>query len=110
MGYRILVDENTSPRVAEILRVKGHSATHVPAILNEGADDRTILEFARRQEYLLLSHDPDFLDPETAAGVTVLYYGDDTMDTGDIAERVDTLAEWVPDADALPPVVNIGEW
>ena len=32
------------------------------------------------------------------------------MDTGDIAERVDTLAEWVPDADALPPVVNIGEW
>jgi arginase family enzyme len=110
MGYRILVDENTSPRVAEILRLKGHTATHVHAKLNEGADDRTILEFARRHEYLLVSHDPDFLDPKTAAGVTVLYYGDDTMDTGDIAERVDTLAEWVPDADALPPVVNIGEW
>ena len=35
MGYRILVDENTSPRVAEILRVKGHTATHVHAKLNE---------------------------------------------------------------------------
>ena len=69
MGYRILVDENTRPRVAEILRVKGHTATHVHCKLNEGADDRTILEFARRQAYLLFSHDPGFLDPETAACV-----------------------------------------
>ena len=29
MPYRILVDENTSPRVAELLRDRGYGATHV---------------------------------------------------------------------------------
>lgn len=110
MGYRILVDENTSPRVAAMLRENGHTAAHVHTILEEGVDGREILEFARRNEYTVLSHDADFLDPDTTAGVTVLYYGDDTMETTDIAERVDGLAEWVPSEEDLPRVVNIGEW
>lgn len=110
MGYRILVDENTSPRVAAMLRDTDHTAAHVHTILDEGVADSDILGFARRNGYIVLSHDADFLDPETTTGVTVLSYGDDTMDTTEIAERVDDLAEWVPDEADLPRVVNLGEW
>lgn len=47
MGYRVLVDENTSPRVAESLRGKGHEAVHVLDALDEGVDDREIATFAK---------------------------------------------------------------
>ncbi|WP_254838816.1 DUF5615 family PIN-like protein [Natronomonas marina] len=110
MGYSVLVDENTSPRVAATLRENGHSAAHVHAVLEEGVDDRTILAFARRNGYLVLSHDSDFLALETGPDVSILYYGDDTMATHEIADRVDSLSEWVPDPTDLPPVVNLGEW
>ena len=39
MEYRVLVDENTSPRVAEALRGKGVAADHVHEALAEGVGD-----------------------------------------------------------------------
>ena len=40
----------------------------------------------------------------------MLYYGDDTMDTYEIADRVDELITWVPDPEDLPPVTSLTEW
>lgn len=110
MAYRILVDENTSPRVAESLRGKGHTAEHVHDVLDEGVDDESIVAFAEREEYVVLTHDSDFLNPEMKGRVVTLYYSDDTMDTYDIADRVDVLAEWVSDPADLSPVVNLSGW
>lgn len=45
MTYRILVDENTSPRVAELLREKGHKAAHVSEALKVGATDQEIVTY-----------------------------------------------------------------
>ncbi|MBP1923726.1 rRNA-processing protein FCF1 [Halorubrum alkaliphilum] len=110
MEYRVLVDENTSPRVAESLRGKGISAQHVHEALSEGVDDDTIATFAREHGSVVLTHDPDFLDPETRSGVPVCYYSDDTMDSYDIADRVAELIEWVPDPADLPPLTNLNDW
>jgi len=63
MDYRVLVDENTSPRVAESQRGKGITAEHVHEALSEGVDDDTIAAFARENGSVALTHDPDFLDP-----------------------------------------------
>ncbi|MUW13855.1 hypothetical protein GJ633_03630 [Halorubrum sp. CBA1125] len=110
MEYRILVDENTSPRVAESLRGKGYAAEHVHDVLEEGVDDETIAATAREQGYTVLTHDSDFLDPEKRGSIPVVYYGDDTMDTYEIADRVDELITWIPDPRDLPPVTNLSEW
>lgn len=59
---------------------------------------------------MVLTHDSDFLDPEKRGPVPVVYYGDDTMDTYEIADRVDELISWVPDPGDLPLVTNLTEW
>jgi predicted nuclease of predicted toxin-antitoxin system len=110
MGYRVLVDENTSPRVAEALRGKGIAADHVHEALSEGVDDEAIAAFAREGGYVVLTHDTDFLDVETRGDVPVLYYADDTMDTYAIADRVAAVVELVPEPTDLPPIVNLNEW
>lgn len=85
MEYWVLVDENTSPRVAEALRGKGVAADHVHEALSEGVDDESIAAFARESGYVVLTHDTNFLDAGTRGNVPVLYYADDTMDTYAIA-------------------------
>ena len=110
MEYRLLVDENTSPRVAESLRGTGITAEHVTEVLSEGVDDDTIATYARENDALVLTHDPDFLDPETRFGVLVVYYADDTMDSSEIADRIVELIEWIPDPADVPPLTNLNEW
>ena len=110
MEYRVLVDENTSPRVAETLRGKGIAADHVHEALSEGVDDESIAAFARQGGYVVLTHDTDFFDAETRGDVPVLYYADDTMDTYAIADRVAAVVELVPEPTDLPPIMTLNEW
>lgn len=110
MTYRILVDENTSPRVAELLRGKGHKAAHVSETLEVGVTDSAIAEYATERDCVVLTHDDDFLRPEYTNSVSVLYYSDDTMSTYEIADRVDEVSKYVPDQGDLPPITNLGSW
>ena len=110
MEYRILVDENTSPRVAASLRDTGITAEHVHAVLSEGVDDDTITTFAHEKDAIVLTHDPDFFDPKTRSGISVLYYADDTMDSSEIVDRVVELIEWVPNPEDIPPLMNLNKW
>jgi len=110
MTYRILVDENTSPRVAEILRGKGHDAVHVSTALELGATDEEIVDYASEQGYIVLTHDDDFLLPAYTEVVPILYYSDDTLDTYEIADRVAELTHYVPHSVDLPPITNLSTW
>jgi hypothetical protein len=110
MTYRILVDENTSPRVAELLRGKGHEAAHVSEALRTGVTDEEIGDYAREHEYAILTHDDDFLLPEYTEAVSVRYYSDDTIDAYELANRVDEVSQYVPNSSYLPPITNLGSW
>jgi hypothetical protein len=57
----------------------------------------------------MLTHDDDFLRPEYTV-VPVLYYSDDTLDTYEIADRVDQLYQYIPDPNKLPAITNLGSW
>ena len=74
--YRVLIDENTSPRVAEILRGNGHEAAHVSEALDEGVTDREIVDYPNDHGYVVLTHDDDFLLPVHTDVVPILYYSD----------------------------------
>ena len=65
---KFLADMGISPRVVEELRQKGHDAAH---LLDEGLyrmTDGDILEKARREKCVLLTHDLDFGELLAASG------------------------------------------
>lgn len=65
---RLLVDTNLSPRLAAELRRRGYDTEHVDEIGLYGADDPTILIWARDHDRIVVTADLDFADL-AAAGV-----------------------------------------
>ncbi|TMR09775.1 hypothetical protein ETD86_42155 [Nonomuraea turkmeniaca] len=55
-----LVDENLSPRVAELLTKAGHDAVHVRDLQATRAPDTTIMELAVADSRTIISADTDF--------------------------------------------------
>jgi predicted nuclease of predicted toxin-antitoxin system len=57
---KVLVDMNLSPRWAEALRGAGFEAVHWSSIGPREAPDTELLDYARAQEFVVLTHDLDF--------------------------------------------------
>lgn len=110
MPYRILVDENTSPRVADRLRSNGHEAKHVNETVGDGTSDRAIVEFAAENGYAVLTADTDFLHPEHRRSVRVIYYGDGDLTVTEIVETIDRLSRIVPEQSELPRPTSLTAW
>jgi predicted nuclease of predicted toxin-antitoxin system len=56
---RFLVDQNRSPRLAELLRDAGHDAVHTLELGLEQADDDELLAIADEQQRVVVSGDTD---------------------------------------------------
>lgn len=72
---KFLLDENLSPRIAEILAEVGHDAIHVRDIALRSSPDEQVLEAAREAGRVIISADTDFGDllaASNAAGPSVL--------------------------------------
>jgi predicted nuclease of predicted toxin-antitoxin system len=57
---KVLIDENLSPKWANVLEAKGHIATHWMNLGAIGAPDDEIWDFASKHGFLVLSKDLDF--------------------------------------------------
>jgi len=57
---KILIDMNLSPLLAEILKDKGVEAIHWASVGDPKAADHEILEWAKENKYIILTHDLDF--------------------------------------------------
>ncbi len=57
---RFLVDENLSPRVAELLVKAGHDAAHVRDLQAASAPDSAVMTLAAEDDRVILSPDTDF--------------------------------------------------
>lgn len=57
---KILIDMNLSPDWREILARHGWESVHWSAIGKPSAPDKTILQYARENGYVVLTHDLDF--------------------------------------------------
>ena len=57
---KFLVDQNRSPRLAQLLRQAGHDAVHTLERGLEQADDDVLLDMARDEQRIVISGDTDF--------------------------------------------------
>jgi predicted nuclease of predicted toxin-antitoxin system len=57
---KFLVDQNLSPRLAELLVKSGHDAVHVRGLDATGAPDTEIMDLAFRDDRVIISADTDF--------------------------------------------------
>ena len=57
---RFLIDQNRSPRLAELLREHGHDAVHTLELGLERAEDEELLALAAAEGRVIVSGDTDF--------------------------------------------------
>lgn len=57
---RFLIDENLSPKLADLLRAGNHDVVHVRDIGLASASDQVVIEAARTDDRVLISADTDF--------------------------------------------------
>ncbi len=60
MSIQILIDMNLSPDWVEVLTRHGCASVHWSAIGDPGAPDRELMDCARRNSYVVFTHDLDF--------------------------------------------------
>ena len=74
---RFLMDESVDNRVASLLRSAGYNAVYAEAAGLKGHPDENVFAFAKRENRVLITHDPDFLDdrrfsPQQNPGLIVI--------------------------------------
>jgi predicted nuclease of predicted toxin-antitoxin system len=57
---KLLIDMNLSPKWTQLLERRGWTAVHWSAVGDQCAPDVTIMEWARSNGYIVLTHDLDF--------------------------------------------------
>jgi predicted nuclease of predicted toxin-antitoxin system len=65
---KLIIDMNLSPRWVDALRTAGHEAVHWSVVGAWTASDREIMQFARDNDFVVLTHDLDFGDVLAATG------------------------------------------
>jgi predicted nuclease of predicted toxin-antitoxin system len=65
---KLLVDMNLSPRWVTVLRAAGHEVVHWSTAGSWTASDRDIMQFARDNDWVVLTHDLDFGNILAATG------------------------------------------
>ena len=68
MTPRLLLDENLLERLLPLLKTRFPDSQHVRLLGFGGADDHVLWELARREGYVLVSKDEDFLDLSVSRG------------------------------------------
>jgi predicted nuclease of predicted toxin-antitoxin system len=65
---KLLFDENVSPRLVQKLVDEFPGSTHVISAALRGAEDRQIWDYARNEDYAIVSKDTDFRERSYVEG------------------------------------------
>jgi predicted nuclease of predicted toxin-antitoxin system len=109
MAYRILADENVERATVNVLRKLGHDVERLGDVaeLGFGADDESIVRYARDHDRLILTQDDDFfteLEVRDTAGV--LFQQDQTLSTREVGDAVHEMSQWLDQHDVALEYVS----
>ena len=93
---KLLVDMTLSPNWVPVLKSHGWSVVHWSTVGDPRASDRTIMEWAAKHEYVVLTHDLDFsamLALSHAAGPSVLQVRAGDFRTADREQITSVIAQ-----------------
>ena len=98
MGYRLLADENIERATITYLRKLDHDVEWIGDISELGlsADDTSIVNYARKNDRLILTQDDDFftrIEVEHTAGVR--YQTDQTLSAREVGDIVHVLSQHI---------------
>jgi predicted nuclease of predicted toxin-antitoxin system len=109
--WRFLVDENLEPQIAHELETRGFEAESIRDTIGKGVDDPTVLEYARRNDAIILTSDVnDFgpLDNEQHRGLLLLY--SDETSAHRVATAVADLVAAFGDRKRLRAQYPLDDW
>ena len=91
MTVKLLVDMNLSPDWVPVLKSHGWSVVHWSTVGDPRASDRTIMEWAAKHEYVVLTHDLDF--SAMLRGRLIAWLGTRSRSRGNAGHRVRGVVE-----------------
>jgi len=95
---KLLLDMNLSPRLLEPLRAAGFDASHWAQVGDPRASDAQVMEWARQQKAVVLTHDLDFsamLAASRASAPSVLQVrSQDTLSDEFVARLLSSLMQF----------------
>jgi hypothetical protein len=109
MSYRVLCDENVEPATIGEPEAEGKTATHVNNQPGQESTDEEIVAFARENDYVILTNDSDFLVPDLAGDVCVLYFPDNGASAHGLTQRIVFLQNYYDSQDELPDEIYLTE-
>lgn len=107
MAWRFLVDEDTDTRTVDELGERGFDAVTIAAAVGKGASDERVVEFANREDRILITADRDFLVPSHRLGIRVFMVANADAAGYEIADRAAELATLADGPADLKPVTWI---
>lgn len=98
MTYRVLADENVERATIEYLRKLDHDVERIGDVseLELGADDESLVRYARRTDRVILTQDDDFftvIDPQETSGV--LFQKDQTLPARTVGDIVHEMSRYL---------------
>ena len=104
MSLRLLLDEMTEAALADYCRRLDHSVERVVELreLGPGSDDAEIVDYAERENRLLVTYDDDFLVHHDALSrIGVLFGEDDRLPPFETANIIDSIEDHVDEQDVV---------
>lgn len=109
MGYRILADENVERATISYLQKLDHEIEWIGDVdaLGLGADDTSIVNYAKEHDSLILTQDDDFFTRiEPSETTDVLFVPDQTLSAREVGDIVHELSEHIDQSDVVLEYVS----
>jgi predicted nuclease of predicted toxin-antitoxin system len=106
--WSFLVDEDTDPTTATVLRDHGYDAVAVQDTVGKGTADPDLRAYAERTDRILITTDRGFQRAERQRGITVLMVPDD-LDGAEVARRTIKTLKYAKIPSDLGDIVWLSE-
>ena len=112
LQLRLLLDEDTERRLAELLANADHDVERVVDVpgLGPGSDDPDVRRYARNENRIVLCYDDDHAK-ESGHDPRVFWCPNKRLSAFEVFQIVQQVAQSYPSVDQLPPTVYLtGDW
>lgn len=107
---KFLLDENLSPRLADVLKDLGHDAVHIQSLKLKEADNGVVFSKSVKQGRVLVTADEDFADTDAyppGPGTIIVAFEPRTREQ--VAVRLNALLHQVKTKDVKRTVIILRE-